>query len=453
LKAHKVLFLLATCAGLVFAPLSISAATLYVATTGDDANDGLSEANAVRTIQHAYNIAGDGDTVMVADGTYNECVLAGTSAPNQRSIHLQGSGPNTVIDGLSGTGVGCTPLSPVILLGGFDSSIDGFTITGGHWTGLVTGGTVAVTNNTIEGNTGPAGGGILAYSGVCYYGSSTTTISNNIIRNNDAIFEESVEQDKTGRGGGILIIAEALTAAGGGCGDLGDGGSATVITQGNTIEDNTAELDGGGIYAFTNTTDPALPANVTITQNTITGNLAGIIGAAGLPGFGGGVFVTTFGYYSENITVSANPVIADNRATGLGGGIAAQIDSLGFADHDLLVNDNNLTNNQADEDGGGMNLFLYAQQLDPTEHLNLSVSGNSIVGNETRSSATPPSASSRAAAGCWQRCRRSSRTRRTLPSRSRTIASPTITPTSSAVVPACSSRPKATTPASILSPV
>src|SRR5882672_3341818 len=53
------------------APTSASAATFYVATSGNDANSGAASA-PWRTIQKAANTMVAGDTAMVSAGTYNE---------------------------------------------------------------------------------------------------------------------------------------------------------------------------------------------------------------------------------------------------------------------------------------------------------------------------------------------------------------------------------------------
>src|SRR5579862_3144282 len=47
------------------------AATYYVATTGNDANPGT-QAQPFRTIQQGINTAVSGDSILIADGTYNE---------------------------------------------------------------------------------------------------------------------------------------------------------------------------------------------------------------------------------------------------------------------------------------------------------------------------------------------------------------------------------------------
>ncbi len=47
------------------------AADYYVSTSGNDSNNGTSEATAFRTIQKGADVAKTGDTVIVLPGTYN----------------------------------------------------------------------------------------------------------------------------------------------------------------------------------------------------------------------------------------------------------------------------------------------------------------------------------------------------------------------------------------------
>ena len=54
------------------APLKEGASTIYVSKTGDDSNDGLSEENAVATIAKGYELAGDGSTINIGAGTYDQ---------------------------------------------------------------------------------------------------------------------------------------------------------------------------------------------------------------------------------------------------------------------------------------------------------------------------------------------------------------------------------------------
>ena len=53
-------------------PLGDGATSIYVSKTGDDSNDGLSEENAVATIAKAYELAGDGSTINIGAGTYEQ---------------------------------------------------------------------------------------------------------------------------------------------------------------------------------------------------------------------------------------------------------------------------------------------------------------------------------------------------------------------------------------------
>ena len=53
-------------------PLGDGATTIYVSKTGDDSKDGLSEENAVATIAKAYELAGDGSTINIGAGTYDQ---------------------------------------------------------------------------------------------------------------------------------------------------------------------------------------------------------------------------------------------------------------------------------------------------------------------------------------------------------------------------------------------
>ena len=56
----------------------------YVASDGNDENDGLTRKTAFRTINRAAEKVGPGDTVMIAEGTYNEAVrVRAAGAPNR----------------------------------------------------------------------------------------------------------------------------------------------------------------------------------------------------------------------------------------------------------------------------------------------------------------------------------------------------------------------------------
>jgi len=66
-------------------------ATYYVSTTGNDANDGLSERSAWRTISHAAKVAKAGDTVLVLPGDYgDERVVFANSGEKGKPIVFKG---------------------------------------------------------------------------------------------------------------------------------------------------------------------------------------------------------------------------------------------------------------------------------------------------------------------------------------------------------------------------
>jgi hypothetical protein len=49
--------------------------TIYVSTSGNDTNTGLTLNMSKRTIQNALDIAKDGDVIKVCNGTYKEHVI------------------------------------------------------------------------------------------------------------------------------------------------------------------------------------------------------------------------------------------------------------------------------------------------------------------------------------------------------------------------------------------
>lgn len=78
---------------------NLSGATFHVSTNGTDAADGLSEANAFRTIQRAANLCGPGDQVLVYDGTYREYLAFPQSGSEGAPIQLmaaEGAAPAVV---------------------------------------------------------------------------------------------------------------------------------------------------------------------------------------------------------------------------------------------------------------------------------------------------------------------------------------------------------------------
>src|SRR5262245_21540671 len=258
------------------------------------------------TIQAAINASVDGDTVLVAPGTYAEKIdFLGKDITVTSS---GGSGVTTIHPSAAG--------SVVTFKNGETTAavLSGFTISGG--TGTVPSGTDSfgggiycsgasptITGNVIVDNTargniifpGGSGGGIFVTAG-------SPVISNNSITRNEA-------QDD---GGGICCVSNSHPAIDGNtiAQNLvyaGNGGGISASTSlsitGNTISANFGWIDGGGIYcaATGNISLNSITSNSTlgkggglrcgaaiVTNNVITSNTANGIA----PGFGGGISCT-----------------------------------------------------------------------------------------------------------------------------------------------------------------
>jgi hypothetical protein len=242
---------------LVLAFVPVWGSTWYVDGSVSASGDGTTWATAFKKIQEGIDAASDGDTVIVAQGTYVENIRF-----EAKNIALQSTDPldpsvvaNTIIDGNKASYV-------VGFYGTEDEtcSLSGFTIKNGE---------------------ARFGGGILGehWDDVIH-----ATVENNIITANTA----------SANGGGLhscdgRIAHNTITANWGG---MGGGGLSECggIIQSNTIIGNSASYGGGLSYC-----------DGTIQNNAITGNLA--------YEFGGGLY----GCYAiiQNNTISANSARAD----------------------------------------------------------------------------------------------------------------------------------------------
>jgi len=220
----------------------------YVATDGDDTNDG-SEEFPWRTIQYALTNIPKSGTILVKDGVYNESIRF----PSTKKIILQsvnGDSSTTIIGYISLSTVTCSNSLP-------GTTLKGFTIThnsGDTGRGIdISGGCLNINNCTISNNSVAAyGGGI--------YNKSLLTITSSTISYNSAYV-----------GGGIYncgaltinrstIINNYATEGGGiyNCGTL-------TITEESTISYNYVDQDGGGIRNY---------GTLTINSGTISYNYA-----------------------------------------------------------------------------------------------------------------------------------------------------------------------------------
>lgn len=102
-------------AGWHFLPAQAGGATFYVATNGNNGNDGLTAETAWATINHAIQNVPDGSTILVLPGTYNgdvaivgeftTGVIVRSSEPYQAKLRHDGTGDRSVMRVWYATGV------------------------------------------------------------------------------------------------------------------------------------------------------------------------------------------------------------------------------------------------------------------------------------------------------------------------------------------------------------
>jgi len=261
------------------------------------------------TIQAGIDAASDGDTVLVADGTYtgdgNRDMDFGAKAIIVRSEN----GPDSCIIDCEGSSL--EPHRGFYFHSGEDenSVVQGFTIQHGYAAGQTSiddsGGGIhcveaspSIMNNKIVNNTAEGGG-----AGFFCYGVSSPKVINNIISDNTADYS----------GAGILCHFY----------------SSPVILN-NTISGNLSKIYGGGGICCKNTTSPK------IMNNIITGNTA--------EDYGGAI------RSSHCFSTIRNNIISGNHAGYHGGGIFYWYTS-------RMISHNTITGNTAGEDGGGIYCF------------------------------------------------------------------------------------------------
>ncbi|MGE4073426.1 MAG: NosD domain-containing protein [Lysobacterales bacterium] len=217
------------------------------------------------TIQAAINAANEGDTISVSPGTYFEAIQV--NAKNVRIVSVGGPSVTTIDASFASATVRLINVNRQTLL-------DGFTIQGGQSTsggGVVINGSPTISNNIIQGNRSTSGNGM----SVSF---SAPLIRDNIIRNNTSMSGSS------GGGGGGGIYVGGAGCQGATCTEIianliennsvpsftwGGGillfASGPVRIVGNTIRNNSAPTEGGGIAAFNS-------ADALIENNIIEGN-------------------------------------------------------------------------------------------------------------------------------------------------------------------------------------
>ncbi len=339
-------------------PTLAEGAMRYVATTGSDGgNDCSDSGNPCRSLQHAVNVAIDGDTILLGTGEFTGSILI------NKSLSLLGTGQNST----SITGGGTS--SAIQFDINSTSVISGITFLNGHdyeGAGVLNSGNLHVINSTFTNNTsGGAGGAIkntgimtinnsLIYSNTAGVGNISNQgilyISGSIIKNNLAL----------GRGGGIFntlgtmtisqsIISENIAKNGGGgifnysqltilnssivsntsnegsTADQGGGiyNAGSLIIQNTEISGNSA-YEGTGIYQDNYPSPSTTLINVSILENYLPPNIGNSLATAGITTVGGNIYVqnSIIGLNQEKNCYLGSPPSSNGSITSLGNNLA-----------------------------------------------------------------------------------------------------------------------------------
>ena len=294
---------------------SVQAATWYV--KAGPTNGAGTFASPFNTIQAGITaaVADNGDNVTVLTGTYTAINFGGKNITVQSASWTNPAGvAATIINGQGG--------SPLVTFNHGENSgavLQGFTITGGVWSGLdfpdLGAGGIYIYNssptiryNVIANNSTTDDGG-----GICILGFSSPSVVSNTISANSAGFD----------GGGVFVYTAS-------------GYSAPQLLL-NSFISNSAGLEGGGLCPFES--DAALAMNPRMNNNLIVANITGNIG--------GGIFV---GYMVKatinNDTIAGN--LANNSAPGGlgdGGGIGFLYANLSGQIDSCIIYTNNAVGN------------------------------------------------------------------------------------------------------------
>jgi len=269
----KALFLTA----LFFLTNTVSATTYYAdVSRSDDSGAGTSWATAKHTIQAAVDLASDGDTVWMTNGTYSSGGAADGRIRITKNITVQSvNGPDvTIIDG--GGSLRCASLTHGVLSG---VTLMSGNVAEGSGGGAYLNGGGTLNNCLLKKNTASDGGGVYLYSGGilnnCMLSENKVTglgggayLQNGGILNNCIIWgneadspEEVASMFKPGSGGGVILQFGGVlnnctlsenTATGIGGGVLFDAGGVVYnsIIWGNLVTDNENDLYGNEVFYY-----------------------------------------------------------------------------------------------------------------------------------------------------------------------------------------------------------
>lgn len=311
------------------------------------------------TIQGAINEASEGDTVLVAHGTYYEnisikqkaIILASLFLIDGDTSHIQ----KTIIDGSHAIDSDSASVITIDNVPNSNSVLIGFTITGGAGSRVTYGGSDAIAgggifirdcgatikSNIIEDNilqsTWVAAGGLAIIPGVA----DTVILSENLIRRNEVI------SDWITAAGGIWIMGAP---------------NSTIHIHNNVISENKVSVEaeykaiGGGISIETKY---SYASDIQVYNNIINKNELHCKSS-----HGGGIYIvyspdTQASFTSTQVKIYNN-LILDNYSEDVGGGIGVwNMDYYGTGVNtpvDPLIMNNTVVDNLA---AGGSGIFNY----------------------------------------------------------------------------------------------
>jgi len=267
------------------------AATWYVDDSVGSSGDGKTWGTAFKKIQEGIDAASDGDTVIVAEGTYVENV-----AFNGKNMVLRSTEPANV-DVIAKTIIDGNEAGSVVTFSGKEENtcvLAGFTIQNGSSEvgGGICGGTydyhthALIENNTISGNATQRYGSGLAYcDGVIQHNRITqnfAAVGGTLFACHGTIRCNAITGNSAGNWGGGVglcdgliqnnVVSDNSSEYGGGLDGCGG------LVQNNVVTGNRATKQGGGLASCLGT----------VQDNPVSGNFAGNRGG-GLSGCGGSI--------------------------------------------------------------------------------------------------------------------------------------------------------------------
>jgi len=332
----------------LFVDVAAEGGIIYVSPNGDDAKDGLTKKNAVKTLAHAVEIASEGQIVLLA-GVHTTTGLGTIS----EDLNITGEG-KAVIDAGNNNRIlyvgsdASVVIKNVEMINGYTADESGALLGNGNKLTLID----CVLANS---STGPLYNGGAIYS-VGQVTLINTTIANCSAREGGAIFTNNA----LSKGNALVLVNSTfINNVASGNDNLGGGAifaqQITEFTIDNTsFIDNKAETTSSGGAIFISHSS----ATVTITDSTFIGNHAN-----GQESLGGGAIYrsATSNYVKEGTLKITGTLFENNTCDANGGAIYARATTVDVANSVFINN----------KDANGLAVYGYKTDLvTPTITLN-----------------------------------------------------------------------------------